>query len=178
MQFLGKRCEYTVSVYTAYLFCIPPPEGKLVGPNVLLVCKFWLNPLCTTFPRGVKKSSYLTRHKICHAMFVSFLIYWFHYGDFRWSGRMRVFSESLSTSLSAWLILDMQVFKILYLFHHNLLIFLICRNLLCILPLSGWNNFKPWEISRKTFFWRQYISCPTSCKFKFPVIIIKKLLKT
>jgi len=44
----------------------------------------------------------------------------------------------------------MQVFKILYLlFHHNLMSFLIWRNLLCILPLSGWNNFKPWEISRK-----------------------------
>jgi hypothetical protein len=87
---------------------------------------------------------------IYHATFVSFLIQWFHYGDFRLSRRMHVLSESLSTYLSACLLLDMHVFKMLYLlFHCNLMSFLIWRNLLCLLPLSGWNNMKSWEISRK-----------------------------
>jgi hypothetical protein len=61
--------------------------------SVLLLYKWWLTVFCITIS-GTLQNWYV----ICHTSFISFCVQWFYYSDFRWSGKILVYSEKLQVA--------------------------------------------------------------------------------
>lgn len=66
----------------------------ILQPLCYYYAKWWLKVFCITFSSTLKKTT-VNQHVICHTSFISFCVQWFYCWDFRWSGKIPVYSEKL-----------------------------------------------------------------------------------